>query len=167
MRLTTKGRYAVMAVVDMAACGTNQPLSMPEIALRQNISLTYLEQIFGKLRRAKILKSVRGPKGGYMLAKPSEEILVSDVVLAVDEKLQITRCRDAHQGCMPGHAKCLTHDLWDGLGHQIFSFLSSVTIEDVCKKNIPDRQEGGVKAPSHLQSDLRTVSKSNIEKALL
>jgi Rrf2 family iron-sulfur cluster assembly transcriptional regulator len=135
--LSTKGRYAVMAMVDLAACSNGRPISLAEIAERQEISLSYLEQLFGKLRRGSVVRSVRGPGGGYLLARPAAEIRVSDVVLAVDEQLVATRCQPGSpSGCRRNKSRCQTHDLWEELGNQIYMYLSSVSLEDVCARRV-------------------------------
>lgn len=136
MKLSTKGRYAVMAMADLAVNGGAQedagPVSLADIARRQMISLEYLEQLFAKLRRAGLIDSVRGPGGGYRLARPVNDIWIADIVLAVDEPLTVTRCQDgdAVDGCVGGD-KCLTHELWAALGRQIVGFLSAITLGDV------------------------------------
>lgn len=131
MQLTTKGRYAVMALADMARHGQGRAVPLAEIATRQDISLSYLEQLFARLRRAGLVKSVRGPGGGYRLARGAGETPVSAIVMAVDEPLKVTRCREGSgHGCVRGE-RCLTHDLWAALGARIESFLASVSIQDV------------------------------------
>ena len=134
MKMSTKGRYAVMAMIDIGQNSSGMPVSLNEIAERQDISQEYLEQLFGKLRRAGLVASTRGPGGGYMLARPAAEIVLSDVILAVDEPLRVTRCEgDAVDGCVKGE-KCCAHDLWSSLGRQMMYFLESVTLEDVVEK---------------------------------
>jgi len=134
MKLSTKGRYAVMALADIALNSDGSAVSLAEVAGRQEISVEYLEQLFGKLRRAGIVASVRGPGGGYLLALPAEDIRVADIISAVDEAMQITRCQgDAIDGCVGGE-KCVTHELWAALGRQIYSFLASITLGDVIEK---------------------------------
>jgi len=136
MRLSTKGRYAVMAMADLARNGAERAVSLAEIATRQEISLSYLEQLFARLRRGGLVKSVRGPGGGYRLARASGETWVSEIVLAVDEPLRATRCavQGSPRGCMLGGERCITHDLWDGLGREIHKYLSSVSLEDVVQR---------------------------------
>lgn len=132
MRLSTKGRYAVMALVDLAAKSKERPIALADIATRQEISLSYLEQLFAKLRRGGVVRSVRGPGGGYMLAVPANQLRIADVIIAVDEPIRATRCSPGSpQGCMNNKVRCVTHDLWEELGNQIYLYLSSVTIEDV------------------------------------
>lgn len=137
MKLSTKGRYAVMAMVDLAANSEGKPVSLAEIAERQEISLSYLEQLFGKLRRGGLVKSVRGPGGGYLLSRSTGDTRVSDIVVAVDEPLRATRCKAGSSvGCRGNSGRCLTHDLWEELGNQIHMFLSSVSLEDVIENRV-------------------------------
>lgn len=149
MQLSTRGRYAVMAMVDLASrpfsgceCG---PTCLSEIAARQQLSLSYLEQLFGKLRRAGLVASARGPGGGYRLARSSGEIAISDIVAAVDEPIHTTRCEAGSGGCMTGEAadgcgeRCQTHDLWVELGRQIAMFLSAITLADVVGQTVRGR----------------------------
>lgn len=134
MKMSTKGRYAVMAMIDIATHSDGAPVSLAEIAERQDISQEYLEQLFGKLRKAKLVESSRGPGGGYRLAKPMSEIPVARIIASVDEELQFTRCEgDAVEGCVKGE-RCNAHDLWSSLGRQMMYFLSSITLEDVVEK---------------------------------
>jgi len=136
MRLSTKGRYAVMAMADLARNGRERAVSLAEIATRQEISLSYLEQLFARLRRGGLVKSVRGPGGGYRLARDASETWVSEIVLAVDEPLRATRCigQGSPRGCMIGGERCITHDLWEGLGREIHRYLASVSLEDVIER---------------------------------
>lgn len=137
MKLSTKSRYAVMAMVDLAQRSEGQPVALADIAKRQAISLSYLEQLFAKLRRHGVVKSVRGPGGGYTLGRAAERIRISDVVLAVDEPVKMTRCSPGSpEGCGANKTQCSTHDLWEALGNQIYGFLNSVTIADVCERRI-------------------------------
>lgn len=137
MRLSTKGRYAVMAMVDLASHSRGTPVALADIADRQEISLSYLEQLFGRLRRGGLVKSVRGPGGGYLLARPSNMTRVSDIILAVDEPIQTTRCTlGSPAGCHNDKGRCLTHDLWEELGNQIYLYLSSISLADVCNRRI-------------------------------
>ena len=137
MRLSTKGRYAVMAMVDLAANSNGSPVALADIAERQEISLSYLEQLFAKLRKGGLVKSVRGPGGGYLLAYTADNTRVSDIILAVDEPIRTTRCANiTPQGCRTNRSRCLTHDLWEELGNQIHMYLSSVTIADVVEKRV-------------------------------
>src|ERR1700743_501416 len=147
MRLSTKGRYAVMAMADLAGpageSGTaSRPLSMPDIAARQDISLSYLEQLFAKLRRGGLVTSVRGPGGGYRLSRPSGKLRIADIILAVDEPIAATRCKTGStKGCTKTGARCVTHDLWEELGEQIHIFLSSVSLADVVERRVLGRSK--------------------------
>lgn len=137
MRLTTKGRYAVMAMVDLATQHGSGPVALADIAERQEISLSYLEQLFAKLRRGDLVRSVRGPGGGYLLARPPAELAVADIILAVDEPIRATRCAPGSpEGCRANRTRCATHDLWEALGGQIQLFLARVTLADVCAKRV-------------------------------
>ncbi|MFN0042942.1 MAG: Rrf2 family transcriptional regulator [Alphaproteobacteria bacterium] len=137
MRLSTKGRYAVMAMVDLAGRGAGRPTSLAEVATRQEISLSYLEQLFARLRRSGLVSSVRGPGGGYKLAFAANQIRIADIILAVDEPLQATRCKlGSPRGCTSTGSRCQTHDLWEELGNHIHVFLNSVTLEDVCQRRV-------------------------------
>ena len=133
MRLTTKGRFAVTAMMDLALCGGKEPVTLAEISARQHISLSYLEQLFGKLRRHALVSSVRGPGGGYRLAKPTQEIAVADIILAVDEPIDATQC-GGKENCQDDH-KCLTHDLWAKLNAHIFGYLRAVTLAELVRNH--------------------------------
>jgi Rrf2 family iron-sulfur cluster assembly transcriptional regulator len=138
MRLTTKGRFAVTAMVDLATRGGKSPVTLSSISERQCISLSYLEQLFGKLRRNDIVESVRGPGGGYYLARPANQITVAELVLAVDEPLDATKC-GGMGNCHGEEIPCITHDLWIGLNEKILDYLESVTLQnlvDTYNKNI-------------------------------
>jgi len=139
MKLSTRGQYAVAAMADLArfsqAQGASKPVSLRDIALRQGISLTYLEQLFGKLRRHGLVFGQRGPGGGYRLAAAPAQTRVLDIMFAVDEPIKTTRCDgDRDHGCARDHARCLTHDLWSELGHMIEMFLGSVSLDDVINR---------------------------------
>ena len=137
MKLSTKGRYAVMAMVDLASASRGAPVALADIATRQEISLSYLEQLFAKLRKGGLVKSVRGPGGGYLLAHPMEQTRISDIILAVDEPIRATRCAvGSAAGCRSNRGRCVTHDLWEELGNQIHLYLSSVSLADVCNKRV-------------------------------
>jgi Rrf2 family iron-sulfur cluster assembly transcriptional regulator len=145
MRLSTRGRYAVMAMVELAARESGREprddrgqVSLAEIAQAQRLSLAYLEQLFGPLRRAGLVASARGPGGGYRLARGPATITISEIVLAVDEPIQATRCEDGGPGCLGGQ-RCLTHDLWAELGDQIRLFLEGVTLADVIGRQVVGR----------------------------
>ena len=137
MKLSTKGRYAVMAMVDITAHSEGKPIALADVAERQEISLSYLEQLFGKLRRGGLVKSVRGPGGGYLLAHGPDETRISDIILAVDEPIKTTRCTPGSPiGCTGNKSRCLTHDLWEELGNKIYLYLNSVSLADVTEKRI-------------------------------
>jgi Rrf2 family protein len=130
MELNTKGRYAVMAMADLAKHGGDTSVPLSAIADRQRLSLDYLEQIFLKLRRSGLVESTRGRLGGYRLGRPAADISVAAVMSAVEEDTRMTRCTGGETGCL-GHERCLTHDLWTALGEQIETFLSGVSLKDV------------------------------------
>lgn len=137
MKLTTKGRYAVSALADIAATGGEGPVSLSDVALRQGISLSYLEQLFAKLRKAGLVESARGVGGGYALTAPPSEVRVADIVAAVDEEIRTTACAPGSTiGCQGTSTRCLTHDLWDELARQIEIFLNAVTLEDILEKRV-------------------------------
>lgn len=129
MKLTSKGRYAVTAILDLAFHAEAGPVTLAHISRRQDISLSYLEQLFTRLRKHRLVLSTRGPGGGYSLARPAAQIAVSEVVAAVDEGVDATRCSGAGN-CHDGR-QCLTHELWDELGSQILEFLSNITLQDL------------------------------------
>lgn len=129
MRLTTKGRFAVTAMVDLAMRHSRGPVTLAAISERQHISLSYLEQLFGKLRRHQLVSSVRGPGGGYNLARPANEVTVADIVTAVDEPLDATQC-GGKENCHDDR-RCMTHDLWATLNEKMYEYLSSVTLSDL------------------------------------
>ena len=134
MKMSTKGRYAVMAMIDIAVHSGGEPISLAEIAERQDISQEYLEQLFGKLRKQKLVESARGPGGGYRLARDMRLIPVAEIIAAVDEELHFTRCNgDAVEGCVRGE-RCNAHDLWSSLGRQMMNFLASISLEDLVEK---------------------------------
>ena len=132
MKLTSKGRYAVMALVDLARFDNINPVSLRDISLRQGISLDYLEQIFSKLKRNNIVKSIRGTQGGYILSKNPNDIKLTNIFYAVDEKVKTVQCKkDSKKGCNGKATKCITHDLWDELETHINSFFENKSLEDV------------------------------------
>ena len=135
MRLTTKGRFAVTAMIDLGLRSTNGPVALAAISQRQQISLSYLEQLFGKLRRHELVESTRGPGGGYSLGRDAGEITVADIILAVDEPLDATGCGGKEHCMGDDTGKCMTHDLWTALNHKMIDFLSSVSL-----KNLVDEQ---------------------------
>jgi len=130
MRLTTKGRFAVTAVLDLAMHGGKGPVTLTEISGRQGISLSYLEQLFGKMRRSGLVRSTRGPGGGYTLARSIGEVSVADVIIAVDEPIDATQC-GGMENCRDDDTKCLTHDLWTGLNEHIFTYLRGISLEQL------------------------------------
>ncbi len=132
MKLTTRGRYAVTAMLDLALHNEQGPISLADISTRQAISLSYLEQLFSRLRKKGLVESARGPGGGYLLGQPMAEISVSDVVGAVDEHVDVTRCGGQHN--CHDDLQCLTHDLWEELSNQITNFLDSVSLADLVEK---------------------------------
>jgi Rrf2 family iron-sulfur cluster assembly transcriptional regulator len=151
MRLSTRGRYAVMALVEMAAregrsegCVNGRPVTLTDIAAAQQLSVAYLEQLFGRLRRAGLVASARGPGGGYRLARPANAIPIAEVVEAADEPIVATRCEEGGPGCLGGGTRCLTHDLWAELGDQIRLFLGAMTLADV----VDGRVIGRARAPA-------------------
>jgi Rrf2 family transcriptional regulator, iron-sulfur cluster assembly transcription factor len=131
MILTTKARYAVMAIIEISSQKTNKPLSLNEIARSQNISLSYLEQIFTHLKKNNIVKSVKGPGGGYILSKEKSQITVSDIIKAIDEPIKMTRCTLDKSGCIATNnkTKCKTHHLWHGLENRIYDYLNSISLD--------------------------------------
>lgn len=132
MKLGSRGRYAVMALVDLATHAEEGPVSLADIAKRQNISLSYLEQLFAKLRKARVVESVRGPGGGYLLTKGAEHTSISEIIIAVDEPIQTTRCGEmGGKPCTGRLERCATHDLWRELRLHIVDFLSGVFVSDV------------------------------------
>ena len=161
MRLSTRGRYAVMAMVELAArergdspderSGRRQ-VSLADIAQAQHLSLAYLEQLFGPLRRAGLVASARGPGGGYRLARSAAEITISAIIDAVDEPLTATRCEDGGPGCLDGQ-RCLTHDLWSELGDQIRLFLQALTLADVIGGQVLGRAVSPQRMPAPRPAD--------------
>ena len=129
MRLTTKGRFAVTAMLDLALNASTRPVTLARISARQKISLSYLEQLFGKLRRAKLVTSVRGPGGGYCLARPTGGISMAEIITAVDEPIDATQCA-GKENCNDDK-RCVTHDLWATLNEKVYEYLSSVSLADV------------------------------------
>ena len=135
MKLTTKGRYAVMAMADLATYSKNKPVSLSEISSRQNISVDYLEQLFIHLKVNKLVKSVRGVKGGYALERPASEIRLSNIFHAVNEEVKTLNCKkDSKKGCNNKSIKCITHNLWDKLDNHINGFFENVKLEEIVKR---------------------------------
>lgn len=138
MILGTKARYAVMALVDLAGRPADVPVSLATLAENQEITVPYLEQIFNKLKQHGVVKSVRGPGGGYILAKAPTELNISDIIAAVEESTKMTRCSKKAEGCMANKSHCVTHHLWEGLEQQIESYLGSISLADVRARKFPN-----------------------------
>jgi len=138
MRLSTKGRYAVTAMLDLAINGKNGPVTLAEISENQGISLSYLEQLFAALRAKELVRGVRGPGGGYYLGKSSDDISIANIICAVDEWVEFTRC-GGRQNCSGG-VRCLTHTLWDDLSSEIFNFLANISLGDLVQRNLGKRE---------------------------
>ena len=133
MILTTKGRYAAMAVIEIADDKSGNPVSLLTISQRQKISLSYLEQIFSGLKKSGIVTSVKGPGGGYLLGKDRDAITVAEIIKAIGEPIKMTRCTKAQKSCVNSGAKCKTHHLWHGLENKIYEYLNSISLQDICK----------------------------------
>ena len=137
MKLTTKGRYAVTAMLDLALHAQNGPVSLAEISTRQEISLSYLEQLFSRLRKQDLVASTRGPGGGYRVSRSLDQVAISEIIVAVNETVDATQC-GGKQNCH-SHGRCLTHDLWEGLSSQIENFLKGVSLQDLIdKRNVQE-----------------------------
>ena len=143
MRISTKAQYAVRALVSLSLHGAGRPLALRDVAVREGISLAYLEQLFVKLRRGKIVKSVRGPGGGYVLARPLDQIRVDEIIDSVEESLVPVSCMDANGRCVCDD-QCVSHSVWQGLGARVRNFLSSITLADLAA----EAQERKVKQKS-------------------
>ena len=142
MKLTSKGRYAVMAMADLAKNYVKEPISLTEISLRQGISIDYLEQLFSKLRKNNLVQSARGPLGGYILSKPPEEIKLLSIISAVDEQIKTVKCKkESKKGCNGKSVKCITHNLWDDLETHINKFFEDNTLEDILFKEVRNKSE--------------------------
>ena len=142
MKLTTKGRYAVMAMADLAKSNVKEPTSLTAISLRQGISISYLEQLFLKLRKNNLVQSARGPSGGYVLSRPPEEIKLLSIISAVDEKIKTVKCRkESKKGCNGKSIKCITHNLWDDLEAHINKFFHDNTLSDILFKEVRNNSE--------------------------
>ena len=142
MKLTSKGRYAVMAMADLAKINTSQPISLHEISVRQGISISFLEQIFLKLKKNNLVESSRGPFGGYCLTKAPQEIKLSSIIKAVDEKVKTVACKkESKKGCNGKTIKCITHNLWDDLENHINSFFEKNTLRDIVLQTTKDKQK--------------------------
>ncbi|MBI4985737.1 MAG: Fe-S cluster assembly transcriptional regulator IscR [Rhodocyclales bacterium] len=156
MRLTTKGRFAVTAMIDLALRQHEGPVTLAGIAERQNISLSYLEQLFGKLRRKQLVGSVRGPGGGYCLAQPLDAVSVADIIRAVDEPLDATNCggkRNCHDEQL-----CMTHALWTSLNNRMFEYLSSVTLAELVRQQQPEVEPATYTEPPPARRVRRHIS---------
>ena len=138
MRLTTKGRFAVTAMLDLALRQRNGPVTLAGIGTRHHISLSYLEQLFGKLRRHALVESVRGPGGGYKLARTSDKVSVADIILAVDEPLDATQC-GGMENCREDNQRCMTHNLWATLNEKLYEYLNSVTLQDLASEQLAEK----------------------------
>ena len=139
MKLTTKGRYAVMAMADLANNQITKPVSLNDISLRQNISLSYLEQLFSKLKQKKLVKSIRGPAGGYVLEKNPRDIKVLNIISAVDEQIRTLNCKkESKKSCNGKTTKCITHNLWDDLEKHINNFFEKVSLNDLVQQKDTD-----------------------------
>ena len=142
MKLTNKGRYAVMAMADLAKIDTDKPTSLTEISLRQGISISFLEQIFLKLKKNSLVQSYRGPSGGYLLTKSPEEIKLSSIIKAVDERVKTLGCKkESKKGCNGKSIKCITHNLWDDLETHINKFFEDNTLNDVLFREVKNNSE--------------------------
>jgi len=142
MKLTSKGRYAVMAMADLAKNNVKKPISLTEISLRQGISIAYLEQLFLKLRKNNLVQSTRGPSGGYILSKPPGEIKLLSIINAVDEKIKTVKCRkESKKGCNHKSIKCITHNLWDDLEIYINKFFENNTLNDILFNEVKNNSE--------------------------
>jgi len=142
MKLTSKGRYAVMAMADLAQYNLKKPINLTEISLRQGISISFLEQIFSKLKKNNLVQSSRGPAGGYVLARSPEEIKLSNIIKAVDEKVKTVGCnKESKRGCTGKSMKCITHNLWDDLEIHINNFFEKNTLKDIIFKANKDKQK--------------------------
>jgi len=156
LKLTSKGRYAVTAMLDLAFHSEVGPVTLSEISKRQDISLSYLEQLFTRLRKRQLVRSTRGPGGGYSLNKPAGQLAVAEIVAAVDETVDTTRCSGA-SNCHDG-SQCLAHELWHGLSRQIFGFLSDITLQDLMEdgsiRDVAARQDKKMQEAADLQITL-------------
>ena len=142
MKLTSRGRYAVMAMADLAKNNVKEPTSLTEISLRQGISISYLEQLFLKLRKSNLVQSARGPTGGYVLSRPPGEIKLLSIISAVDEKIKTVKCRkESKKGCNGKSVKCITHNLWDDLETHINKFFEDNTLNDILFKEARNKPE--------------------------
>jgi len=142
MKLTSKGRYAVMAMADLAKNNVKEPISLTEISLRQGISLSFLEQLFFRLKKNNLVLSARGSNGGYILSRSPEEIKLSSIIFAVDEKIKTIKCKkNSKKGCNGKSVKCITHNLWDDLENHIYDFFEKNTLKDILYKETKYEQK--------------------------
>jgi Rrf2 family iron-sulfur cluster assembly transcriptional regulator len=159
LKLTSKGRYAVTAMLDLAFHTETGPVTLSAISKRQDISLSYLEQLFTRLRKQQLVRSTRGPGGGYSLNRPTDQLAVAEIVAAVDETVDTTRCSGA-SNCHDGH-QCLAHELWDDLSQQIFGFLNSITLRDLMQDgsicNVAARQDQKMQDADNVKITLPSV----------
>jgi Rrf2 family iron-sulfur cluster assembly transcriptional regulator len=149
MRLSTKGRYAVTAMLDLAINSGNGPVTLADISANQGISLSYLEQLFAALRSKQLVRGVRGPGGGYYLGRAADEISIANIICAVDEWVEFTRCK-GREDCHGGQ-RCLTHSLWNDLSEQIFAFLSDITLADLVERGM-ERESTRKLMPQHVKA---------------
>ncbi len=164
MKLTTKGRYAVTAILDLALHQGQGPITLAQIADRQSISISYLEQLFSRLRRKALVKSVRGPGGGYILSRGADEIAIAEVITAVDERVDTTLCRGA--GNCNKNERCLTHDLWHELSERIYDYLNGISLDDLMRRRrvqqVAARQDSEQITPDIDQSMVRSGAAVNL-----
>ena len=160
MKLTTKGRYAVTAILDLALHQGQGPITLADIAQRQGISLSYLEQLFSRLRKEGLVSSMRGPGGGYTLGRDAGEIFIAQVITAVDEKVDTTKCGGAHN--CHNNQRCLTHDLWMDLSRRIYDYLNRISLQELMSrsgvKEVADRQEEMKSARVEIDVPVRRVT---------
>ena len=164
MRLTTKGRFAVTAMIDLALRSENGPVALASISERQQISLSYLEQLFGKLRRYQLVDSVRGPGGGYCIAKPLKALTVADIIRAVDEPLDATQC-GGRENCQDEH-RCRTHDLWSTLNAKMYEYLSSVSLLDLVERQKQKEMQQGMAVLADQRPAAAASGRVRVEKAV-
>jgi len=162
MRLTTKGRLAVTAMIDLALRQHNGPVTLAGISQRQRISLSYLEQLFGKLRRHQLVESTRGPGGGYTLGRPAKDVTVADIIFAVDEPLDATQC-GGKENCHDDQ-RCMTHDLWSNLNAKMVEYLDSVNLADLVEQQKQRMAEAGRTAPPSVLHDNRGRQRPAIDQ---
>jgi Rrf2 family transcriptional regulator, iron-sulfur cluster assembly transcription factor len=158
MRLTTKGRFAVTAMLDLALNAEGGPVTLANISARQKISLSYLEQLFSKLRRAELVESVRGPGGGYNLARALEQLTVADIIIAVEEPIDSRQC-EGRENCL-GERRCMTHDLWESLNSTVVNYLAGVTLAQLVTKERKERSQTKVGSTSVLRMPVRAPSRT-------